>query len=188
MIPIVTTVSKRGKEESDLMSHEFNQRIIRITGDIDDAMADEVSAKISYLDSIGKEPIKVIVNSGGGTVSSGLVILDSMKGAKSEIHVVCTGMAASMAAFLVACGGEKGHRYITPNAEMMIHQPLGGVSGQASDVQLAAEHIIRIKKRITFLLAEATGKTEKQISRDIDRDLWLDAHEAVAYGLVDRIV
>lgn len=188
MMPIIKKVTKQGTEQFDLFSYEFTQRVIRITGEINDTLADEVMAKITYLDSIGHEPIKMIINSPGGSVSAGLAILDTMLSAKSEIHTVCTGIGASMGAFLVTCGGTKGKRAITKNAEMMIHQPLGGVSGQASDVQLVAIHISEIKKKLNRMLAEATGQSYKKIQHDADRDFYLSAESAVKYGLVDFIL
>lgn len=187
MVPMIKDITKQGVEQWDLFSYEYMQRTIRITGEINDQVADEVMAKIAYLDSVNQKPIKIIINSPGGSVSAGLAILDAMDAAKSEIETVCTGMAASMGAFLVTCGGSKGKRSITKHAEMMIHQPLGGASGQATDVQLTAMHLTKVKKKLAEMLAEATEKSVKKISNDIDRDYWMNAEEAVKYGLVDFI-
>lgn len=184
----VKNVSKQGVETLDLFSNEFlHERRIRLTGEIDDVMADEMIAAIQYLDSVSDKEIELVVNSPGGAVNAGLAILDAMRAARSDIRTVCSGHAASMGALLVTCGGTKGKREIYPHAEMMIHQPLGGVCGQASDVQLTAVHLLKVKKKLVDLLADATDRPAKKIDIDIDRDLWLNAEEAVKYGLVDKI-
>lgn len=187
MIPMIKKTTKQGVEQYDLFSYEFQQRVIRITGEINDQEADEFMVKLAYLDALNHDPIKIIINSPGGSVSSGLAMLDAMNAAESEIETVCTGVAASMGAFLVACGGRKGKRSITKNAEMMIHQPMGGISGQAADVRLTAIHLVKVKKKLVLMLAKATGKSAKKIGDDMDRDYWLNAEEAVKYGLVDFI-
>lgn len=188
MIPIVVNVTKEGKREMDLFSYEFEiQRIIRITGEINDTIADEIRAKIQYLDRKSNEDIVMYINSPGGRVTSGFAIMDAMNIAKSDIRTVCCGMAASMGAFLVACGTKK-KRFIEPNAEMMIHQPLGGVYGQAAEIELAVGHIIKLKSKFNRILADKTGKTVEQISADTDRDYYLDAKEAVEYGMVDFMI
>lgn len=189
MIPTIKDVNKQGPEKWDLFSWEFAaERKIRLTGEITDQMADEAAAGIEYLDRVGKRPITVVINSPGGSVSAGFAILDAMDAAESEIITVCTGMAASMGAFLAACGGAKGKRFITKNAEMMIHQPLGGAYGQSSDVQVTANHLAKTKKKMVQMIAAAAGKSEETVEADIDRDYWLDAKEAVEYGLADAVL
>lgn len=184
----INHTTKQGVQTTDIYSYELTEkRRIRLTGEVDDLMADHIISAIQYLDEISEKEIEMIINSPGGSVTAGLAILDAMKEARSDIRTVCTGIGASMGALLVACGGTKGKREIYPNAEMMIHQPLGGASGQASDVELTAVHLTRVKKKLVQLLADATEKPPKKINHDIDRNLWLDAKEAVAYGLVDRI-
>lgn len=184
---MIKQVTKQGYQEYDLFSWELENRTIRLTGKIDDSMADEVIAKIEYLDSRNHDPIRIVINSPGGSVSSGLAILDAMRGAKSEIETVCTGIAASMGAYLVACGGTKGRRFITLNAEMMIHQPLTGVSGQAVDVEMVAFRISEIRRKLVWMLSQATGQSCERIFQDTDRDFYLNADDAVEYGLVDHI-
>ena len=185
---IAKHINKQGEEKLDLFSHEFlNERRIRLTGQIDDMMYERIAAAIQYLDSVSHRDIEMVINSPGGSISAGLAIYDAMKEAKSDIRTICTGAASSMAALLAACGGTKGKREIYPSAEMMIHQPLGGVNGQATDVQLTALHITKVKRKLVELLAEATEKSAKKINQDMDRDLWLNAEEALAYGLVDKI-
>lgn len=188
MVPIVIDVNKNGKQDMDLFSWEFEHiRKIRLTGQITDTVADEVRAKLEYLDLKCHDDIIIYINSPGGSVTAGFSIMDAMNRCKSDIRTVCTGTAASMGAFLVSCG-KKGKRSIESNAEMMIHQPLGGTYGQASDVELVAEHMCRVKKRINTILASNTGKDIKQIVADTDRDYYMSAEEAVEYGLVDKII
>lgn len=187
-IPTVKHITKQGVEYSDLYSYELNEkRRIRLTGIIDDEMAERIIASIQRLDDVSDKDIEMIIDSPGGEGTAGLAILDAMQEAKSEIRTICSGKALSMAAMLIACGGTKGKREIYPNAEMMIHQPWGGVSGQASDVQVMAAHLVEVKQKMVKLLANATGKSMRQIRADMDRDFWLDAESAVAYGLVDRV-
>lgn len=184
----INHATRQGVQTTDIFSYELaEKRRIRLTGEVDDVMADRIVSAIQYLDEVSTQDIEIIINSPGGSVTAGLAILDAMKEAKSDIRTVCMGLAASMGALLVACGGTKGKREIYPNAEMMIHQPLGGASGQASDVELTAIHLTKIKKNLVGLLSEATDKSPKKINHDIDRNLWLDAQMAVEYGLVDRI-
>ena len=173
-------LTKQGEEMLDLFTNEFlNERRIRITGVIDDMVSERIVSAIQYLDSVNHKDIEIVINSPGGAITAVMAIYDAMKEAKSDIRTVCSGQAASMGALLVACGGTKGKREIYPSAEMMLHQPLGGVSGQATDLQLTALHITKVKKKLVELLAEATDKPAKKINQDIDRDLWFDAKEAV---------
>ena len=187
-VPTVVEQSSRGERAFDIFSRLLRERIIFLGTPIDDMVANLVVAQMLLLDSENPEKdIMLYINSPGGSVTAGFAIYDTMQHIRSDVSTICLGQAASMGALLVACGGTKGKREIYPSAEMMLHQPLGGVSGQATDLQLTALHITKIKKNLVELLAEATGKPEKEINQDIDRDLWLDAEEAVDYGLVDKI-
>ena len=185
----VTKTDKQGKTAVDLFSEDFvENRRIWITGPIDGECARETIVALEYLDRIGTEDITVTINSPGGSVSDGLAILDAMRRCRSDIVTVATGMAASMGAFLAACGGTPGKRYVTPHCEIMIHQPLGGIQGQATEIELAAQHILKVKRMLNETLAEATGRTVDEIARDTDRDNFMSAEEAVAYGLADGVL
>ena len=156
--------------------------------EVNDTTASLVVAQLLFLDSEDPEKdIHFYINSPGGSVSAGLAIYDTMQLVRADVSTICMGMAASMGAFLLA-GGQKGKRYILPNAEVMIHQPLGGAQGQASDIQITAEHILKTKERLNRILSDNTGKPLDIIEKDTDRDNWLTADEAVAYGLVDQII
>ena len=188
IIPTITTISKSGKEAVDILSHDFMEnRTIYLFEEINDSTAVAVIAQLAYLDGHGSGDIRLVINSPGGSVTSGFAVADAMTRCKCDVSTVCTGMAASMGAFLFSCG-TKGKRYVTPNAEIMIHQPLGGVSGQASDIELTAKHILKIKAKINAILAANTGKSIEAISRDCDRDYYMDAQEAVAYGIADAVL
>ena len=185
----VTKTDKQGKTAVDLFSEDFgDNRRIWINGPIDGETARETIVALEYLDRIGTDDITVTINSPGGSVSDGLAILDAMRRCRCEIVTVATGMAASMGAFLAACGGTPGKRYVTPHCEIMIHQPLGGIQGQATEIELAAQHILKIKRLLNEELAKATGKSVDEIARDTDRDNFMDAGEAVAYGLADAVM
>lgn len=185
MMPIITIADKQGRSSTDLLSHEFfEHRRIHLTGEVNDKSAEEVIAQIDYLAAKSGDDITLVINSPGGAVSAGLAIYDAIKRCGCDVSTVCTGMAASMGAFLLS-SGTKGKRYITPMAEVMIHQPLGGVQGQASDIARAAAHITVVKERLNRILSENTGKPMDDIARDTDRDTYLSAEEAVEYGLVD---
>ncbi len=186
MVPTTKIVTSTGIMTSDIYSDEFSRRRIYLTGEINDASASDICAQINHLASQGKDDIYLIIKSVGGIVSDGLAILDTMNTCKCDICTVVMGEAASMGAFLAA-SGTKGKRYIGENAEMMIHQPLGGASGQASDIERTAAHIVRVKKRLHSILARNTGQTYEQICIDCDRDHFLTAEESIEYGLVDHI-
>lgn len=186
MIPSVTKISKTGVTTSDVYSDEFAKRRIYLTGEINDVLATDICAQINYLSPQSKEDIYLIIQSPGGSISAGLSILDTMNSSCCAISTIVNGSAASMGAFLAAAG-TKGKRLIGQYAEMMIHQPLGGASGQVSDIERTANHIIRIKHKMNTLLAEFTGHTYKKICNDCDRDYYLDAEQAIDYGLVDSI-
>ncbi|MBE6726736.1 MAG: ATP-dependent Clp protease proteolytic subunit [Ruminococcaceae bacterium] len=185
----VTKTDKQGKTAVDLFSEDFSEnRRIWITGQIDSETARETIVALEYLDRAGSGEITVMINSPGGSVSDGMAILDAMRRCRCDIVTVATGMAASMGAFLAACGGTPGKRFVTPHCEVMIHQPLGGIQGQATEIELAAQHILKIKRTLNTELARATGKSVEEIARDTDRDNFMDADEAVVYGLADGIL
>lgn len=186
MVPTTKIVTSSGIMTSDIYSDEFTRRRIYLTGQIDDASASDVRAQINHLAAQSKDDIYLIIDSPGGSVSAGMAILDTMYTSKCDIQTIVMGEAASMGAFL-ASSGTKGKRYIGENGEMMIHQPLGGASGQASDIERTAAHIIRVKKKIHTILAKNTGQTYEQICIDCDRDHYLTAEESIEYGLVDHI-
>lgn len=186
MIPATKIVTQSGVMTSDTYSDEFAQRRIYLTGQIDEQMASDNCAQINYLASQNDDEIFLIIQSSGGSVSAGMSILDTMNSCTCDICTVVMGEAASMGA-LLASSGTKGKCMIGKNAEMMIHQPLGGASGQASDIEQTATHIVKIKKKLHKILAQNTGQSYKQICTDCDRDHWLDAEESIEYGLVDQI-
>lgn len=187
-IPYVIEQSDRGERSYDIFSRLLNDRIIMLDGEVTDTMASLVTAQLLFLESQDSAaPINIYINSPGGSVSAGLAIYDTMQYIKCPVHTICMGLAASMGAFLLA-GGKKGYRYCLPNAEVMIHQPLGGAQGQCTDVQITAEHLARTKKRLTSILAENTGHDYDEIEADTNRDNWLTAEEARDYGLIDQII
>ena len=187
LIPYVVERTSSGERSYDLYSRLLEDRIIFLSGEIDDAVANTVVAQLIYLE--GKEPAKDIalyINSPGGSVSAGMAIYDTMNFIRCDVSTTCVGLAASMGAFLLSSGA-KGKRYAMPNSEIMIHQPLGGAQGQASDIKIQAEHILRIKEKLTRILAENTGRTPEELERDTDRDNYLTAEEAQKYGLIDKV-
>jgi len=188
IIPTVKDRSPRGEKYFDLFSKLLNDRVIMITEQIDDQMMGIIVAQLLYLEAEDSgEPIHIYISSPGGSVMSGLAILDTMELITAPVYTYAMGMVASMAAVLFACG-EKGHRYIMPNAEVMIHQPLGGTHGQASDIEIQANHIISLKKRLYKILAKATGKHVKTIEKESDRDNYFEAAQAIEIGLADTIL
>ncbi len=190
MILTPSFFEKEGNTERgyDLFSRLLKDRIILLFNEINDDLACTVIAQLLYLESIDPDKdICMYINSYGGSVSAGLGIYDTIKKLKCNVSTVCVGVAASMGAFLLSAG-TKGKRYSLPNSQIMIHQPLGGTSGQASDIAIEAQHILRIKKRLNELLAQATGKTPRQIETDTDRNNWMMPEEALAYGLIDEVL
>ncbi len=188
MMPSIVFADKQGPRATDLISNEFTEhRKIYLVGEVNDASAAEIIVQLEHLDRKGKEDILFYINSPGGSVSAGLAIYDAMKRCRCDVVTICTGMAASMGAFLFS-SGTKGKRYITPMAEVMIHQPLGGAQGQASDIERAAAHILFLKKRLNAVLSANTGKTLEEIAADTDRDTYLSADEAIRYGLADALL
>ena len=187
LIPMIVDKEIGGERSYDIFSRLLKNRIILLSGEIDDILANTVVAELLYLDSLSHEDISIYINSPGGNVTSGFAIYDTMSFIKSDVSTICLGMAASMAAFLLSSGKE-GKRYALPNSEVMIHQPLGGASGQATEIKIAAEHILKTKKKLNEILAKNTGKSIKQIENDTDRDNYLTANDAKNYGLVDKIL
>lgn len=188
LVPTVIEQTNRGERAYDIFSRLLKERIVILSEEVNAVTASLITAQLLFLEA--EDPtrdIQFYINSPGGEVHSGMMIFDTMQHIRPDVSTICMGMAASMGAFLVAAGA-KGKRFILPNAEIMIHQPLGGSQGQASDIQIAAEHILKIKKRMNSILAERTGKSLEQIEKDTDRDRWLDAEEALAYGIVDKIL
>ena len=187
LIPYIIEQTARGERSFDIYSRLLEDRIVFLSGEIDDAVANTVVAQLIYLEA--KDPSKDInlyINSPGGSVSAGLAIYDTMNYIKCDVSTICIGMAASMAAFLLSSGA-RGKRYALPNSEIMIHQPLGGALGQASDIKIAAEHILKTKHKLNEILASNSGKPLAQIEKDTDRDNYLSAEEAQAYGLIDKV-
>ena len=187
LVPVVIEKEYNGERSYDIYSRLLKDRIVFITGEIDDNLANNVIAELLYLDSINHEDISIYINSPGGSVSSGLAIYDTMQFVSSNISTICVGIAASMGAFLLS-SGETGKRYALPNADIMIHQPLGGAKGQATDIQIASERIVTLRKRLNKILAKNTGQSLKKIERDTDRDYYLDVKSALEYGLIDIVI
>lgn len=187
VIPYVIENTGKGERSYDIYSRLLEDRIIFLTGEIDDAVADAVVAQLILLES--RDPNKDIclyINSPGGSVSAGLAIYDTMNYIKCDVSTICIGLAASMGAFLLSSGA-KGKRYALPNSEIMIHQPLGGAQGQASDIKIQADHIIKTKRRLNEILAKNCDKPIEELERDTDRDNYLSAEDAKNYGLIDEI-
>ena len=188
LIPMVVEQSSRGERSYDIYSRLLKDRIIFLDGEIDDDTANLVVAQLLFLESEDPDKdISLYINSPGGVISSGMAIYDTMQYIKPDVCTICIGMAASMASVLLAAGA-KGKRYILPNAEVMIHQPLGGTQGQAEDIRIHADHILALRRKLNAILAQTTGQTLKKIEKDTDRDNYLSAEEAVAYGLADKVV
>ena len=187
VVPYVVEQTNKGERSYDIYSRLLEDRIIFLTGEINDAVADTVVAQLIYLE--GQDPNKDIclyINSPGGSVTAGLAIYDTMNYIKCDVSTICIGLAASMGAFLLSSGA-KGKRFALANSEVMIHQPLGGAQGQASDIKIQADHIIRTKERLNRILAKNTGKPYETVEKDTDRDNYLTAEEAKEYGLIDEI-
>ena len=187
LVPYIVEQTSRGERSYDIYSRLLEDRIIFLSGEIDDAVANTVVAQLIYLEA--KDPqkdVSLYINSPGGSVSAGLAIYDTMNYIKCDVSTICIGMAASMGAFLLSSGA-KGKRYALPNSEIMIHQPLGGAQGQASDIKIAAEHILKTKQKLNEILASNSGKPLSVIEKDTDRDNYLSAKEALEYGLIDKV-
>ena len=187
MIPTIIEHGLNKEYAYDIYSHLLNNRVIFLSGEINDALANLVISELLYLDNISNDEICLYINSPGGSVTSGLAILDTINFVKSDVRTICVGLAASMGAILLA-SGTKGKRNALPNSEIMIHQPLGGVEGQASEIKIVAEHIEKTKTKINKLLSNLTKQKYEKVCLDTDRDYYLSAQEAKKYGIIDSIL
>lgn len=187
LIPTVIENKNNSERAFDLYSKILQDRIIMISGEIDDDTSNIVVAQLLYLDSLNHNDISIYINSNGGSVTSGMAIYDTMNYIKSDVSTICIGMCASMAAFLLS-SGKKGKRYALKNSEIMIHQPLGGVQGQATEIKIAAERILKIKKKMNAILSDNTNQSIKKIEKDTERDHFMDSDEALSYGIIDKIL
>ena len=187
LIPTVIEKSSMGERAYDIYSRLLKNRIILLSGEINDDTANVVIAQLLYLDSISNDDISLYINSPGGSITSGMAIYDTMNLIKSDVSTICVGLSASMAAFLLSCG-KKGKRYCLPNSEVMIHQPLGGVKGQATEIDIVAKRIVNLRSKLNSILAKNTKKNLKQIEKDTDRDFYMNAKDALEYGIIDKIL
>ena len=187
MIPTIIERSSNGEHIYDIYSRLLKDRIIILSGEINDTLSNNIVAMLLYLDSINHDDISIYINSPGGVITSGMAIYDTMNFIKSDVSTICIGMAASMAAIILS-SGTKGKRYILPNSEVMIHQPLGGTSGQATDIKIHADRIIKLRDKLNKILSENTNTNINKIKQDTERDYFMDAKEALKYGLVDKII
>ena len=187
IIPTVIERSSNKEYAFDLYSRLLKDRIVFLVGEINDASANIVISELLYLDSLNNDDISLYINSPGGVITSGMAIYDTMNLIKSDVRTISLGMSASMAAFLLS-SGTKGKRYALPNAEIMIHQPLGGAEGQATDIKIAAERILKLKDKLNRILVKNTNKSLQTIKKDTERDCFLSANEAMKYGLIDKVI
>lgn len=187
LVPMVVDKEVNGERSYDIFSRLLKNRIVLLSGEIDDNLSNSIVAQLLYLDSINHDDISLYINSPGGSVTAGMAIYDTMNFVKSNVSTICIGMAASMAAFLLS-SGENGKRYILPNAEVMIHQPLGGAQGQATEIKIAAERILKLRDKLNKYLSENTGKDLKAVEKDTDRDNFMSAEEALKYGIIDKVL
>ncbi len=187
LIPTVLEKENNYERVYDLYSRLLKDRIIILSGEIDDEMSNIIVAELLYLDSINNDDISLYINSPGGSITSGMAIYDTMNFIKSDVSTICIGIAASMAAFLLS-SGKKGKRYSLKNSEVMIHQPLGGASGQATEIKIAAERILRLKKKLNEILSNNTNQNLKKIEKDTERDYFMTSDEALTYGIIDKIL
>ena len=188
LVPTVIEQTTQGERAYDIYSRLLKDRIIMLSGPIDDHSSNIIISQLLFLAAEDPEKdIHLYINSPGGSVTAGMAIFDTMNYIKSDVSTICIGMAASMGAFLLAAG-EKGKRYVLPNSEVMIHQPLGGAQGQATEIAIAAKHILKTRDKLNKILVKNTGQTIEKIELDTERDNFMDAEEAVAYGLVDQLV
>ncbi len=188
LVPYVIEQTSRGERSYDIYSRLLKERIIFLGEEVNDVTASLVVAQLLFLEAEDPEKdIHLYINSPGGSVTAGMAIYDTMQFVKCDVSTTCIGMAASMGAFLLA-GGAKGKRYALPNAEIMIHQPLGGAQGQATEIEIAAKHILQTKEKLNRILAERTGRSYEELASDTDRDNWKTAEEAKEYGLIDEVI
>lgn len=188
IIPTVFTKSYDGERHYDIYSLLLNERIILLTGEVNDAISSLIVAELLYLSSKDdKKEIQLYINSPGGSITAGMAIYDTMQHIKCDVSTICIGLCASMGAFLLA-GGTKGKRFALPNSEIMIHQPLGGVNGQVSDIEITTKRLLCVKKRLNKILSENTSQSLEKIENDTERDYFMEAKEALAYGIIDKII
>ncbi|MBP3623861.1 MAG: ATP-dependent Clp endopeptidase proteolytic subunit ClpP [Oscillospiraceae bacterium] len=188
LVPYVVEQTSRGERSYDIFSRLLNDRIVMLSEEVNDTTASLIVAQLLYLEAQDPDKdIQFYINSPGGSVTSGLAIYDTMQYIKPDVSTICIGMAASMGAFLLSSGA-KGKRIALPNAEIMIHQPSGGSQGQCTDIQIQAEQILKIKKKLNAILAENTGKSVEEVERDCERDHFMTAEEAQTYGLIDKVI
>ncbi len=188
LVPMVVEQTNRGERSYDIYSRLLNDRIVFLADEVNDVTASLVIAQLLYLESQDPDKdISLYINSPGGSITSGMAIYDTMNYIKCDVSTICIGMAASMGAFLLSSGA-KGKRFALPNSEIMIHQPLGGMKGQATDIKIHADRIIKMKEKLNRLISEQTGKPVEQVEKDTDRDNFMDAGEAMAYGLIDKVI
>ena len=188
LVPYVVEQTSRGERSYDIFSRLLNDRIVMLSEEVNDTTASLIVAQLLYLEAQDPDKdIQFYINSPGGSVTSGLALYDTMQYIKPDVSTICIGMAASMGAFLLSSGA-KGKRIALPNAEIMIHQPSGGSQGQCTDIQIQAEQILKIKKKLNAILAENTGKSVEEVERDCERDHFMTAEEAQAYGLIDKVI
>lgn len=187
LVPMIVEKEGEGERSYDIFSRLLKNRIIFLGSKIDDTVANTIVAELLYLDALNHDDISLYINSPGGSVTAGMAILDTMNFIKSDVSTICVGMAASMGAFLLAAG-KKGKRCVLENSEVMIHQPLGGAEGQATEIQIAAERILKLKAKMNKMLSENTGQPLDKIQNDTERDHFMDAEESLEYGIVDKIL
>ena len=187
LVPVIVEKEINGERSYDIFSKLLKERIILLSGEIDDNLANTIVAELLYLDSLNNEDISIYINSPGGCVTAGLAIYDTMNFVKADVQTIVMGMAASMGSFLLTAG-KKGKRFALPNAEIMIHQPLGGAQGQATEIKIAAERILKSRDKLNKILSKNTGQDIEIISRDTERDNFMESDEALKYGLIDKII
>lgn len=187
LVPMIIDKEINGERSYDIFSKLLKERIILLSGEINDNTSNMIVAELLYLDSLNNNDISIYINSPGGSITSGMAIYDTMNFIKSDVSTICLGMAASMGAFLLSCG-TKGKRYILPNAEVMIHQPLGGAEGQATEIKIAAERILKSRKKMNEILSKNCNQKIEKVEHDTERDYFMDANEALSYGIVDSII
>ena len=187
LIPTVIEKTSNSERAYDIYSRLLKDRIIILFGEIDDNLSNNIVAQLLYLDSINNDDISLYINSPGGSITAGMAIYDTMNFIKSDVSTICIGMAASMGAFLLSSGCS-GKRFCLPNSEVMIHQPLGGAQGQATEIKIAAERILKLKNKLNMILSHNTGRDISVIERDTERDFFMDSNEALDYGLIDKVL
>ena len=187
LIPVIVDKEGINERSYDIYSRLLKDRIILLSGEINEEVASSIVGQLLYLDSINNDDISLYINSPGGVITAGMAIYDTMNFIKSDVSTICVGLSASMGAFLLS-SGEKGKRYALPNSEIMIHQPLGGVNGQATEIKIAAEHILKLKDKLNKIISINTGQPLEKVEMDTERDNFMEADEALKYGLIDKVI